>query len=210
MLELLLSITLVGTITSNKVSFATFQTAEHGDKIENSYDYYEWEEYELPPTETIFVGQCVQGWTLESVEPRAATVSRGKNRYRLWVGDSPEGEAKPAFVRGVKDLERAGDDVVISPALRDEVSGPGLIGVIMDVAATPVPSVGFQLDEITPGSIFDLVGFQNGDIVMAIDGVDLDTPSMAMSALYSVRYSDSFTVKVLTSDGVHTLSVHVH
>ncbi len=39
---------------------------------------------------------------------------------------------------------------------------------------------GFALSEVAPGSIFDQVGLQDGDILKAVNGQEVNDPSQAM------------------------------
>jgi type II secretory pathway component PulC len=207
MLTLIANLILVGTIVSTKTSYATFQIADRGREVHHTDDeYYAGADYDPPPTVTAEEGSTFHGWTVVKVEPRRALVSDGKRRFWLEAGDSPETpEPSPA----APEVERHDDEVTLSTALRNDIAGPGLAKVMMQAAATLVPGVGFRLTDIDPGSIFDQVGLNDGDIVMEIDGVALSDPLTAVTALRSAAGEDYFTVKVQSTTGLHLVNVSI-
>jgi general secretion pathway protein C len=54
--------------------------------------------------------------------------------------------------------------------------------------------IGFKLYAIRPGSIFDRLGIRNGDTVVAINGLSMDTPDHALEVYASLRNATQFTV----------------
>lgn len=213
------ALVLIGTIVSTKTSLATFQTAERGKPVDsdlygtgdaplvldrNSHWFVSGSstatvEHEAPPTVTVEEGQTVQGWTVDRIEPHIVYVHQGKIRCRLDVGDSPGDEVA---LRPPVGIERSGDEVLVSTAVRDEVSsGSGLLHVLMDAAATPMAGGGYMITLIEPGSVFDRIGLKDGDTVTEIDDTVLTDPWTAVQALRRVSGQDRFTVKVRTRAG---------
>lgn len=62
-------------------------------------------------------------------------------------------------------------------------------------------SSGFQLSEIQPGSIFQQIGLQNGDVLTAAQGQPVNDPLKAMQLLETLRNQSSITLNVIR-DGV--------
>lgn len=224
----LASITLVGTIVSTKMSLAVFQTADQGRPVDPIVyaieptssplddmpyaQHADWSAtantltYEPAPTVAVEEGQTVQGWVVDRIEPAVVFVHRGKLKCRLAVGDSPSDDVA---VRHRVEVERHGDEVVLSSTLRDNISGgAGLLHVLMDAAATPVPG-GYLISDIEPGSIFDRVGLKDGDVATDIDGTPLTDPWTAVQALRRVAAQDSFTVAIRTKGVARIVTVKV-
>ena len=62
------------------------------------------------------------------------------------------------------------------------------------VQAVPVANTGFRLEGIRARSLFDRLGFQDDDVVRAINGQDLATPELALHAWMMQRWASTFLV----------------
>ena len=74
-----------------------------------------------------------------------------------------------------KDLEHKDGIVVIDDMARDHIVGAGYLSVLLEAGAEAVTNsydeiVGIRLYEIEPGSIYDLVGLRDEDIITMVDG----------------------------------------
>ena len=58
-------------------------------------------------------------------------------------------------------------------------------------------STGFQLSEIQPGSIFQEIGLQDGDVLTAAQGQPVNDPVKAMELLQTLRNQSSITLNVI-------------
>jgi general secretion pathway protein C len=58
-------------------------------------------------------------------------------------------------------------------------------------------SAGFQLSEIQPGSIFQEIGLQDGDVLTAAQGRPVNDPLKAMELLQTLRNQSSITLNVI-------------
>jgi type II secretion system protein C len=58
-------------------------------------------------------------------------------------------------------------------------------------------SSGFQLSEIQPGSIFQQIGLQDGDVLTAAQGQPVNDPLKAMQLLQTLRDQSSVTLNVI-------------
>jgi len=65
--------------------------------------------------------------------------------------------------------------------------------------------VGFKLFGITPGSIYEQVGFESGDIVTAVDGIALVSPDAALEAFSHISERDRVTIELRRGDQRHEL-----
>lgn len=164
------SIWLVGTIAAASGGIATFRD-------------------EAGVTKAVAQGSVVDGWLLEAVEPGVATLRRGAVVRRVLVDGSLAGGIVPT------GIERLGDEVVFSREARDLVAGEGLLATLMQAAATAVTD-GYRISDIDAGSVYDLAGLVDGDVVTAIDGQPLDTPAAALAAVQAARSKDRFTIAV--------------
>jgi membrane-associated protease RseP (regulator of RpoE activity) len=53
---------------------------------------------------------------------------------------------------------------------------------------------GFKIDAIVPSSIFALLGFQNRDTILTLNGDDLSTPDTALEVFAKLRSASQFVV----------------
>lgn len=198
-------LTLVGTISTNKGNdLATFTlSTTTADVVAIDHGPYTIFRDEPAPAVTIRVGESVEGWKLEAVQPRHVVMSKGKERYWLDVGDSP-GEG-PMAITGI---EHNGDRIEITRALRDHVADH-LPTVVMQAAATRVDN-GYQITDIEPGSIYEHAGLKDGDIVQFVNGVELTDPWTAVQALKGVAREDEFEVAFWRGGTLRRVKIVVH
>ena len=57
-------------------------------------------------------------------------------------------------------------------------------------------SVGFKLFSIRDGSLFKRIGMENGDVVVAINDLPMDTPDRALALLETLRTATSLKVSL--------------
>ena len=69
--------------------------------------------------------------------------------------------------------------------------------------------IGFKLFAIRAGSIFELLGFENGDIVTSVNGFELASPDRALAAYVAVRGAATFKVEILRKGQPQTLSLAI-
>jgi general secretion pathway protein C len=61
--------------------------------------------------------------------------------------------------------------------------------------------VGLQINAIKPGSFFEEVGIQSGDVVTKLNGVAIDSPQESARILAEFSQADKFTIDVNRGDG---------
>ena len=68
---------------------------------------------------------------------------------------------------------------------------------------------GFALSEIEPGSVFDEMGLQEGDVLSSINGQPMTDPAMAMQMLSALRNATQVSIQVLREGHPTTLSYQI-
>lgn len=61
-------------------------------------------------------------------------------------------------------------------------------------------SIGFEFVYIKPESIFNKIGLNIGDVVTAINKIELDSPDMALEALTSLKEAKRFNIAFKRAD----------
>jgi type II secretion system protein C len=71
-------------------------------------------------------------------------------------------------------------------------------------------SNGFKLSEIQPGSIFQQIGLQDGDILTSVEGQSVSDPARAMQLLSSLRDQSSVNLTVVRNGEPLQLHYNIH
>mgnify|MGYP006289965903 CR=1 FL=1 len=110
-------------------------------------------------------------------------------------------------------VERLGDKVKISSVLRDTLTGQQLSRVLVQAAAVPYYEdgmlSGFQLLAIDAGSIYDKVGFKDGDIVTSVNGQKLSDVGRTIQLLHSMKGANIAQVTFRRGGSDHSLTLEV-
>jgi general secretion pathway protein C len=61
--------------------------------------------------------------------------------------------------------------------------------------------VGLQINAIKPGSLFEEIGIQSGDVITKLNGITIDNPQESAKVLTEVSEAETFTVDVEREDG---------
>lgn len=159
-------------------------------------------------TKAVQVGDQLEGCVIDTIEPKRVTLRCGKDRRVLTIGQSPK-EAELESAITVRD-----NSITISSELKSTLEGADLARTLMQTCSEAVTNPdgslkGYRLFEIDAGSIYQVVGFQDGDVVTDIDGQPLNSPMNAMSALMDVKKKDRFTVSFVRGGVPKTLQVSV-
>jgi general secretion pathway protein C len=70
-------------------------------------------------------------------------------------------------------------------------------------------SNGFALSEIEPGSVFDEMGLEEGDILHSINGQPMTDPAMAMQMMSQLRNASQISIQVLRDGHPTTLTYQI-
>ncbi len=70
-------------------------------------------------------------------------------------------------------------------------------------------TVGFRITEIVPGSIYDKIGLQNGDVVQRINSTDVDDPAKFFQMYQGLKDEKNITVDVMRGGQRQTLNYEI-
>lgn len=167
--------------------------------------------------------EVIKGTVIKRVLRKTVTFAYQDKFFELSVGDeSPkevkEGESHERKVAtnltNAQGIEKQGDTLKVSRALKDTLaSGEGLNKILMQAATIPYVEngrlVGFRILEIDPGSIFDVAGFQNGDIITHINDQAINDAGLAIRALGSLKNTTTATFKYLRGTSPMNLTIQI-
>ncbi|WP_141731003.1 PDZ domain-containing protein [Oligoflexus tunisiensis] len=146
----------------------------------------------------------VPGCRIEKIFRKTVTFSFNNKFYDLSVGDENPTEVKSTPAVNVADnlvhadgIERQGNTLKVTRMLKDNLVGENLNKILMQAAAVPHVEngrlTGFQLLEIDQGSIFDIAGLKNGDIITHINEQPINDAALAIRALSQLKAATSAT-----------------
>ncbi|MDX8412144.1 MAG: PDZ domain-containing protein, partial [Mariprofundaceae bacterium] len=69
--------------------------------------------------------------------------------------------------------------------------------------------VGFEISSIVPGSIFERIGLQNGDVIQSINGQSLTDPQQAMQMYQELRNASQLSVALLRKQQVRNIQYQI-
>lgn len=130
--------------------------------------------------------------------------------------DGPPAPPPPAPI-GDADLERGihcaspGHCVLARKLLERVLADPSTLAT----AARIVPSLregkadGFKLYAMRPGSVWTRLGFENGDTVQTINGMDLTSPEKALDVYTHLRDATHLAVRVVRRGQPLTLQIEI-
>lgn len=61
--------------------------------------------------------------------------------------------------------------------------------------------IGLQINAIKPGSLFENIGIESGDVITKLNGIVIDNPQESAKVLSEFSEADNFTVEVERGDG---------
>ncbi len=140
------------------------------------------------------------------VHRKMVTFVKNEKTYDLRVGDdaptevqsgivSPSGGNFPGNLYQAEGIEREGNTLKVTRALKENLTGENLNKVLMQAAAIPFLSdgrlIGFQLLEIDPGSIFEVAGIKNGDVITHINEQPINDAALAIRALNALKSTNT-------------------
>ena len=121
----------------------------------------------------------------------------------------PSSYAEEGFER---NFDGPSGEVKMTSAYKENIKS-NLSLILMQAAATPVMKdqaiIGFMLEEIDAGSMFEKAGFVNGDIVTSINGRPLNNAAGAIKTLNSLKDASDITFEFMRGEQTHDVSVKV-
>jgi general secretion pathway protein C len=70
-------------------------------------------------------------------------------------------------------------------------------------------TVGFKISEITPGSIYEKIGLQNGDVIQKVNSQDVDDPAKFFQLYQGLRNERSISIDLLRGGSRQTLNYEI-
>jgi len=179
---------LVGTITGNP----SIATVRSGDKVLS-----------------LRVGEPVDGWIIKKIAAKEIIITSPSAERVLRTGEYLANE------KLIKGLEIKGDEIHMSREVHKYIAEEELTIVVMGATADAVfdkegQVTGFRIWNFDPGSVYDLAGLEDGDVITALDGKPLTSPAQAITLLKQIKHQDKFTVTMLRGGEPKTLKVLVN
>lgn len=110
-------------------------------------------------------------------------------------------------------FERADGKVIMTSAYRDRIANHDLSKILMQATAEPVVQsgviVGFRLYQIDQDSIFSKGGMKDDDIIIALNGLKLNSVAGAISTLKSLKEATTIEVDILRGGETKSISIGV-
>ncbi len=164
---------------------------------------------------------------LTSVNRKSVDFTWNKQLFTLKVGDevAQEIEAKTnapqlanatsiSDLRGQVGIEKSGSVLNVSSSLKESLVGENLNKILMQAAAVPHTVngrlIGFKLTEIDQGSIYDVAGFQDGDIITHIDEKPINNVAYAIKALRNLKDASIARFSYIRKSESHELTIQIH
>jgi general secretion pathway protein C len=111
-------------------------------------------------------------------------------------------------------FERIGNKIRVDSAYRDRMVTKELPTILMSAASEPVVEngkiKGFRLFQFEPGSIFEKLGMQDGDIVESINGVPLNDVARTIQFLNGLKAERDVELSVVRDGKPVKLNLNVN
>lgn len=155
--------------------------------------------------------------TLTDVKRRHVELTIKGKPFIVNVGDDNLVSFKKRPVHTAKtqggELEKIGETVKITSAYKDHIIGKNLSQVLMQAATEPYLEdgriKGFRLWEIDKDSIYERVGFSNGDVITHINEQPLTDAGNAIRILNQLKNAQSVNVTFLHRGMEKNLTISV-
>ena len=157
------------------------------------------------------LGQRIGDMQLDWIGSRSILYLKAKDG---WVAMRPgDDESDPVPYVSYRFIERKNDEVVMSETLRDYIAGPNLAKAMMEASSQPYlidgECKGFMIDNFDENSVFEAAGFQEGDVILYVNGYYFNNALSAVKGLLSVKSEPEFEVRFLRLGVEKTLKVKV-
>ena len=145
------------------------------------------------------VGNNINSTThIKKIERKTVTFVKNEKTYNMRVGDdtptetvSEQGPSVADNLNNANGIERVGNTLKITRELKDNLVGKNLNKILMQAAAVPYTKngklIGFKLLEIDEGSIYNVAGIQNGDVITHINDLPINDAGAAIRALTKLK-----------------------
>ena len=149
-------------------------------------------------TKHITIGEEASGYTLDAVRYGRAYFSKDNNQIVLYPGQTPATSIESSPIEIIDGIDVKDTRIRLTTSLRNYFSEKeGLLTIMMQAGAQAVMQdgeiIGFRLLEIDRGSIYDIIGLKDRDVILSIDGIPITGALMAIKLLHSIRRADDFS-----------------
>ena len=111
------------------------------------------------------------------------------------------------------EIERNGNTVSLTAGFKDHVVKEKLGEILMQAATEIVMDkgriIGFRIFDITPQSVYDKAGIQNGDIVTHINGLEINDAGVAIRALNQMKTATEANIRYLRAGSPQELKIQI-
>lgn len=147
------------------------------------------------------------------ISPRSVQLRLKEKQVTLLVGGDGTAFVGGRSSDGQQEISISGSTVEISSTYRDHIVQNQLAKVLMQAAAVPHfqgnQLNGFTLLDIEPGSVYEQVGFQSGDIVTSINGQPLIDVGSTIRLLHVLKEEASADVTVERNGAKQQLNIRI-
>ena len=164
-------------------------------------------------TSLVLKGQEISGYKLETIKYGEAILSAGGKKHSIFLflsgGSAAPMAAAPAANSGPAKPKLDFSGVVAASDGKEGAVPRELVDSLLmnpydelnKMRMTPAPDgSGMKLDRIAPDSVFARVGVAQGDVIQAINGVNISNMADAANAVNSLMAGTRFDVKVKRGD----------
>ncbi|MDD9950127.1 MAG: PDZ domain-containing protein [Zetaproteobacteria bacterium] len=136
---------------------------------------------------------------------------KGKQAVEKIVAHKPKASYSGSYKE--EGFERIDQGIKITGEYKDHVVKNQLKDILLSASATPEFNegelLGFIMDDIEPGSIFEKMGIRNLDIITAINGTPLDNIGATVKTLRSLQGESSASFEVMRAGERFTVTIDV-
>ena len=117
-------------------------------------------------------------------------------------------------LRNIVGIERRGDVLMVSHSLKENLVGSGLNEILMQAAAVPHMEegrmIGFKILEIEEGSIYEVAGLVDGDVITHINERPLNDAGVAIKTLQLLKDSSSASFGFIRNGQKQELRIQIN
>lgn len=122
-------------------------------------------------------------------------------------------ETKIVPLKNGSDVKRLSDGKFVVDQKDVLASTENMSQILTQARALPFieqgKTVGFRISEITPGSIYEKIGLQNGDVIQKVNSQDVDDPAKFFQLYQGLKNEQSITIDLLRGGQRQTLNYEI-
>ncbi len=122
-------------------------------------------------------------------------------------------DTKIVPLKNGSDVKRLSDGKYVVDQKEVLASTENMSQILTQARALPFieqgKTVGFRISEITPGSIYEKIGLQNGDVIQKVNAQDVDDPAKFFQLYQGLKNEQSITIDLLRGGQRQTLNYEI-